>query len=171
MRFKIAVVLALFFTHLAYGVEDAPNLEAIANQFRSCVGNVSEEAKKEDILVFVSLSMPEQSLKLWSQQVEKIGASLTIRGFVDNSIQATTQRAVKLFSESNNGGFSVDPEKFRQYKINAVPAVVLVSGQDFDVVYGDTSLEAALEHIKNKGSAASKLKAVSYLNKIRHKNG
>lgn len=171
MHFKIAIIFGLLFTHLAYGQKESPNLEAIANQFQNCVGNVSEEAKKEDILVFVSLSMPEQSLKLWSQQVEKIGASLTLRGFVDNSIQATTQKAVKLFSETNNGGFSVDPEKFRQYNIKSVPAVVLVSGNSHDIVYGDTSLESALEYIKNKGSPESKSKAATYLNKIRHKNG
>jgi hypothetical protein len=34
------------------------------------------------LYVFVSFSMPEQSLKLWAQQAEKLNARLLLRGFV-----------------------------------------------------------------------------------------
>ena len=41
------------------------------------------------LLIFVSLSMPEQSLKLWAEQAEKIKGKLLLKGFVDDSLQAT----------------------------------------------------------------------------------
>lgn len=153
---------------MANAQENSPDLEAISNQFQACSSNLSQEAKgevkKDEILIFVSFSMPEQSLKLWSQQAEKTGAKLILRGLINNSLQATTQN--KIIS-----GFDIDPEKFKKYDVKTVPAVVLVTGNNYDVVYGDTSLEAALENIKHKGSTESKAMAQSYINKIRHKHG
>jgi type-F conjugative transfer system pilin assembly protein TrbC len=168
VRFRISIFLALILNSLANAQENSPDLGAIANQFKACSSNLSQEAngvsKKEDLLIFVSFSMPEQSLKLWSQQAEKTGSNLILRGLINNSIQATTQNKII-------GGFNIDPEMFQKYDIKTVPAVVLVKNNQYDVVYGDTSLESALEHIKHKGSAESKPMAQSYLNKMRHKNG
>lgn len=167
VRFKIGIFLTLILTSSANAQENSPDLEAIANQFQTCSSKLSQQAKIEDkndeLLVFVSFSMPEQSLKLWSQQAEKTGASLILRGLINNSLQATTQNKIIA-------GFNIDPEKFNQYDIKSVPAVVLIKNNQYDVVYGDTSLEAALEHIKHKGSTVSKPMAQSYLNKMRHKN-
>ncbi len=172
MRYKIILMLLLFIlNNLAYAQEDVPDLGAIANQFQTCSENISQEAKTPELMIFVSLSMPEQSLKLWAQQAEKLDGILLLRGLIDNSIQVTTQKTVKLFSDSQNGGFNIDPEKFKQYHIKSVPAVVLARGEDYDVVYGDTSLEAALDHIAHNGSNSLKPIAKSYLNKIRTRNG
>jgi type-F conjugative transfer system pilin assembly protein TrbC len=165
VRFKIILILLSFIlNNLIYAQESTHDLGAIANQFQACTSNISQEAKKSGLLIFVSFSMPEQSLKLWSQQADKIGANLILRGLINNSLQATTQN--KIIS-----GFDIDPEKFKEYHIKIVPAVVLVTNSDYEVIYGDTSLEAALERIKHNGSPESKTLAQSYLNKIRHKNG
>lgn len=172
MRYRIILMLLLFIlNNLAYAQADVPDLGAIADSFKTCSENVSPEAKTPEVMIFVSLSMPEQSLKLWSQQAEKIGAVLLLRGLIDNSIQVTTQKTVKLFSDSQKSGFNIDPEKFKQYHIKTVPSVVLTLGETYDVIHGDTSLEAALENIAHNGSASLKPIAKAYLNKIRSKNG
>lgn len=168
MRFKIILILLSFIlNHLAYAREDVPDLDEIAGKFQACSESVNQEAKNPEILIFVSLSMPEQSLKLWSQQAEKVGGVLLLRGLIDNSIQVTTQKTIKLFSDSQKGGFNIDPEKFKQYHIKSVPAVVLTKGEDYDVVYGDTSLESALEYITHHGSDLIKKQAANYLTVVR----
>ena len=172
MRFKIILLLLAFIlNNLVYAQEATPDLGAMAEQFQSCITNNSQQAKTPELLIFVSFSMPAQSLKLWAQQADKVNSPLLLRGFIDNSIQATTQQTVRLFSASQQGGFHVDPEKFGQYKINHVPAVVLVHGETYDVVYGDTSLEAALERMSHYGAASLKPVAQEYLTKIRGSHG
>ena len=168
MRFKIILILLSFIlNNFAYAQEDTPDLGEISAKFQACSESLNQEAKTPEVMIFVSLSMPEQSLKLWAQQAEKVDGILLLRGLIDNSIQVTTQKTVKLFSDSLKGGFNIDPEKFTQYHIQSVPAVVLTKGQDYDVVYGDTSLESALEYIAHHGSDLIKKQAANYLKVVR----
>ena len=112
------------------------------------------------LLIFVSLSMPEQSLKLWAEQAEKIKGKLLLKGFVDDSLQATIDETLRIFKEPK-ADFLVHPEAFEKFNIDKVPAVVIASPDDcleddcpaplFDVVYGDTSLEDALNKIASSG--------------------
>lgn len=112
------------------------------------------------LLIFVSLSMPEQSLKLWAEQAEKIKGKLLLKGFVDDSLQATIDETLRIFKEPK-ADFLVHPEAFEKFNIDKVPAVVIASPDDcleddcpapaFDVVYGDNSLEDALNKIASSG--------------------
>ena len=112
------------------------------------------------VLIFVSLSMPEQSLKLWAEQADKIKAKLLLKGFVDDSLQATIDETLRIFKEPK-ADFLVHPEAFEKFKIDKVPAVVIANPDNcleddcpvpaFDVVYGDTSLEDALNKIASNG--------------------
>ena len=112
------------------------------------------------VLIFVSLSMPEQSLKLWAEQADKIKAKLLLRGFVDDSLQATIDETLRIFKEPK-ADFLVHPEAFEKFNIDKVPAVVIANPDNcleddcptpaFDVVYGDTSLEDALNKIVSQG--------------------
>ncbi len=127
-----------------------------------------QEQMQAPILVFISFSMPEQSLKLWAEQASCIKAPLVIRGFVENSIQQTTQKAFELFGSDGMPELLVDPEAFERFNIQTVPAVVAVSHthspandqaetlteSPFEVVYGDTSLEDALTLMLSRGSVA-----------------
>lgn len=128
-----------------------------------------QEQSQAPLLVFISFSMPEQSLKLWAEQASKIKAPLVLRGFVENSIQATTQKAFELFGSDGMPELLVDPEAFERFAIENVPAVVAVSQltgsspndhvepavePPFEVVYGDTSLEDALTLMMSHGSVA-----------------
>ncbi len=128
-----------------------------------------QEESQAPLLVFISFSMPEQSLKLWAEQASKIKAPLVLRGFVENSIQATTQKAFECFGSGGMPELLVDPEAFERFAIQTVPAVVAVSQltgsshndhtatvtePPFEVVYGDTSLEDALTLMMSRGSVA-----------------
>jgi conjugal transfer pilus assembly protein TrbC len=115
---------------------------------------------KAQLLVFVSFSMPEQSLKLWAEQAAKVNGKLLLRGFLDDSLQKTTEETLRLFKESS-AEFLIHPEAFEKFNIDKVPAVVIAKpddcleddcpAPDFDVVYGDASLEDALKSIASHG--------------------
>lgn len=116
------------------------------------------------IRVFVSLSMPEQSLKQYAIAAKKAGASLVLRGLVDNSMKKTVQRLQGLIQEINVTVL-IDPTLYRLFKIDKVPAVVVLPPHEIrftndemrahDVIYGQTTLNYALQQIAEKGEAAS----------------
>lgn len=108
------------------------------------------------ILIFVSFSMPNESIKGWINDAEKIHAPVLIRGLVNNSFKETTKKMIVL-SEDNHGGVQLDPQLFKALDIKQVPAVVVTKniqcvttktcGGTYDVVSGDVHLEYALEKI------------------------
>ena len=107
--------------------------------------------------VFVSYSMPDQSLAQWAEQVQRAGGVLVFRGFKDNSLMKTQEDLMKrgaLFA----GRVIVDPTLFTCFSIDRVPAVVVSQGDEahqrctqFDVIYGDIGLSYALKQIAEKG--------------------
>jgi conjugal transfer pilus assembly protein TrbC len=126
-----------------------------------CLGAAS--AQQANILIFVSFSMPEVSIKGWMNEAEKIGAPVVIRGLVNNSFKATIQKMTEL-ARDNHGGVQLDPTLFQKYQINQVPAVVVTTTEDtwpnetpkeYIKVYGDVHLDYALKKIADqKGEAA-----------------
>ncbi len=143
-----------------------------------------QEQNQAPLLIFISFSMPEQSLKLWAEQASKIKAPLVLRGFVENSIQATTQKAFECFGSEGMPELLVDPEAFERFAIETVPAVVAVLDKDastndegepltepvFEVVYGDTSLEDALTLMLSRGSTAIQKVVKPFLEMVRDAN-
>ncbi len=123
-------------------------------------GSMPEKAPQ--LLIFVSFSMPEQSLKLWAEQTAKVNGQLLLRGFVEDSLEQTTAKTLALFGKEGDTELLINPEAFSQFNIQAVPAVVVTEPvhclkeacpvPPFDVVYGDTDLEQALRWIATKGS-------------------
>ena len=116
------------------------------------------------LIIFISSSMPAKSIQQWAIQADRLGATLAIRGFINNSFKDTVIFAQKLFSKHQIGGFNVDPFKFKQYEIEIVPAVVLEGSGKIDTVCGDIGLFEALEIIKKQGE--NKIDAQNYLSKI-----
>lgn len=134
-------------------------------------------SKKEyELMIFVSLGMPEQSLRLWAKQAAHLHIPLRIRGFYKDSLEKTTQKSFELFGKDNLAGLLIDPESFENYNLQAVPAVVLALASRkipetipplFEVVYGDTSLEAALELMARKGCREARNFATTLINQLR----
>jgi conjugal transfer pilus assembly protein TrbC len=127
----------------------------------SCVA-WNENAPRSSVLVFASFSMPEESLRGFLKEAEKIKAPVIIRGLIHNSFSDTTQALLSLMPDKR-GGLQVDPTLFQRFHIKTVPAVVVLDEscladahcQTFDVVYGNVTLSYALEEMAKQQDAIS----------------
>lgn len=124
------------------------NTEMVANHFLE----YQENSGAPQILIFISFSMSDTSIRQWAVQAEQLGAKLVLRGFVGNSFKETVVAAHRLFAKDNLGGFIIDPFAFQKYQIQTVPAVVAEVDGEYDVVFGDIGLFEALKIIKAKGT-------------------
>jgi len=142
------------------------DVAALARQYQA-MPTAASSSTLPQLLIFISFSMPTASLQALQQQANAVGGQLVIRGLIDNSLRKTAD-AVSNVLVNGRGGLSIDPPAFTRYHITQVPAFVVTHGQDdddFDVVYGNVTLEAALTELANKGDAASDV-AASYLDTL-----
>ncbi|MBN2864372.1 MAG: type-F conjugative transfer system pilin assembly protein TrbC, partial [Thiotrichales bacterium] len=122
---------------------------------------------KNKIIVFVSFSMPEESIRRYVTQANLLGrekVSLAIIGMDEsNNLQKFSAR-VSSMTKDSNVEFNIDPNVFERFGINQVPAIVVYredplyeaqcamrgeapkEKEDFLSVYGDTTIDYALEH-------------------------
>ncbi|MFB9214276.1 type-F conjugative transfer system pilin assembly protein TrbC [Vibrio sinaloensis] len=114
------------------------------------------------VMVFVSLTMPTNTLRQLLRQSERLGVPLIIRGVLPQGFPATVNRIESLIrSESKppiKSGFSISPDWFKQFDIKHVPAFVSIKPdkclpkqpcreEDFDILYGNISLYQALDYL------------------------
>jgi conjugal transfer pilus assembly protein TrbC len=122
---------------------------------------------KHSVMVFVSMSMPRQSLIATLHDANKIQASVVMRGLVHNSFKETFQEVESLVKEAGGGGIELNPLAFKKFNIETVPAVVVISPdnpclsqqkcdrqRDYDVMAGNIPLAAALKEIRDRGVVA-----------------
>lgn len=133
-----------------YGAEIEVLKQNIENNLKRDLAQQDKHADIQDeIIAFVSFSMPEAAIKQWVAETNDYKASLNIRGLVENSMPKTMTKLQKLIKENKNqGGINIDPELFESYGIKKVPAVIVRKGHDenspFDIVYGTSSIKEAL---------------------------
>ncbi len=169
MRFKYKWMMGLLFSLCcsASFAEITPSgaLALYGNEIESLKKNIEQNLKRDlatqdtqssidtnnkgEIIAFVSFSMPQESIKQWMGEADLYGASLNIRGLIENSMPKTMIKLQQLIAENHNqGGINIDPELFELYGIEKVPAVIVrqYSGEDspFDIVYGTSSIKEAL---------------------------
>lgn len=132
--------------------EKNSGVDKVQAKIKNDFSKMDARTKEIKTLVFVSFSMPETSLRQWLSDAHKIGASVVIRGLKNNSFKETAEKIIKLLDKTNQGGLEINPLVFREYHIAKVPAVVVVdeSLHNFDIVYGNVSLEYALKIIADK---------------------
>jgi conjugal transfer pilus assembly protein TrbC len=121
------------------------------------------EAKKYDLLIFVSFSLPEESLRQYSKQAVEYGAVLVLRGMRNNSLEQTELQALGV----NKAGaeWDIAPATFKKFKIERVPAIVLADAStesvlengcakevDYLRVDGDVSIHHALVLMRQYGA-------------------
>ena len=130
---------------------------------RPAISGVLHGEAIDEVIVFMSLSVPETSWRQWSAQAARIGAPIVLRGVVKEGFAATV-RAIKARDPQDGAG--IDPRLFRLFRIGSVPAVAVVPGgvpacvspgcsQDppppHDLVTGNIRLDGALEAIAREG--------------------
>lgn len=122
-----------------------------------------------NLLVFVSFSMPLETLKSLTKQVNQLGENVVLRGLVNSSFRQTAEKVKELKQE-----VIIDPTLFEEYQIKVVPTFVLQSqrftknealkDESYDQLKGNVSLEYVLEQIISKGTA--KTEAIELLKRL-----
>jgi conjugal transfer pilus assembly protein TrbC len=126
-------------------------------------------AQHDALLIFVSFTMPTASLQALLASAAKVGATVVLRGFKNNSLKETSATLKALGTP--NSAVQIHPQAFTQYRIQNVPAIVLLKGdgsgtldtqgcalpEDFIAFAGDVSLDYALDTIAQRAPAYTAL--------------
>ncbi len=145
------------------------DLEAMVRQYE----HKAVAQRADHLMIFASFTMPQESLKRLVHQANRVGASVVLRGFKNNSLKDTAL-AIHALGEPD-GNLVINPKTFAYYKIEAVPTVVLTQAEleraktkikkatteaaegtgcalpeDFIAISGDVSLDYALEEIAKR---------------------
>lgn len=98
------------------------------------------------LLIFVSQSMPKNSIKeLWGQ-AQGVGGKLLFRGLVGGSFKETQNYIQELGIVAD-----IDPTKFEEFEVTFVPAFILSKGDKHDKMVGNISLNEFLEQSSISG--------------------
>lgn len=113
-------------------------------------GGETKSGAEEGFIVFISLSMPPASLDRLIDQSIAMKFTLVLRGMSGQSLTDTIKTVQALVGQ-READIQIDPRLFTRFGINRVPAVALVSPDTgkSGVVYGDVSVDYALEHMVN----------------------
>ncbi len=151
--------------------------ELLARYYPDFKNNKENTRKFNQLLIFVSTSMPANSFKQLAIQAKKIKGILVLRGMIKDSIRETAELVQSITQEGVP--VVINPTLFRTFAIDAVPSFVVVAKEDFkcvgaecnetpmhDKISGNVSLEHALEQISQNGNAANHI-ATKYLLSLR----
>lgn len=142
------------------------DLEAIASGYADVAGQNKLPNSTPHLLVFVSFSVPERSLKQIVAQAAKTKATLVLRGLVEGSLPKTVAAAQRLIG-NKQVGFQIDPRAFERFGVTSVPTYVVLAPQSeasgsctqqscaadvFAAVAGDVTIDYALEQIARRSS-------------------
>ena len=121
-----------------------------------------------EVLVFLSLAVPEASWAQWAAEAARAGAPLVLRGVSREGLGATAAEVRRRLA-GHETGVAVDPRLFTLFRVDRVPAVAVVPGgvppyakpagcaddepPPFDAVRGNIGLAAALEAVAADGKA------------------
>lgn len=130
---------------------------AIAERYRKTRDALRDGDNGPDLLVFVSFSMPEASLKRLATDAAKANGVLVFRGPKEGSLKKTLQAFEQLAKQGASA--ILHPEAFTRNRVDAVPVYVLGTavGESCDDtsgacrealrIAGDASLEYILERM------------------------
>ncbi len=104
--------------------------------------------------VFVSFSMPQQLFEETALDAARHEIPLILNGFYHDSMQETAIKIFELSKKIPNLSLQIDPPAFERYGIKQVPAFVAENKKTFDVVYGNITVERAMDEIARFGDTA-----------------
>ena len=113
--------------------------------------NYKKPEQKNNLIIFISLSLPDDSLKNYYLEARRYNAVLAIRGFINDSLKDT----VAYFKKSGEEGIAVtvDPESFRKFNVTNAPAIIVKDPNSdiYDKVTGNVTVNYALQKIADQG--------------------
>lgn len=83
------------------------------------------QADGDQLLVFVTLAMPDAALKALVQQAAAAGATLLLRGLEAGSLVKTAAHARQIMG-THRVALQIDPQAFDRYAVRQAPTFVLV---------------------------------------------
>lgn len=142
--------------------------EQIMKQYQS-LGRAQKP--KEDLIIFISSSMPMSALEKLGKQAKNAGAVMVMRGLTGELDRNGWNETMQYLRPVAKTGVSIQihPELFKQYNVNVVPTFVfatngVVQGCNDDMcdansirAEGDASLDYVLEYWLKKYSADQKV--------------
>ena len=137
----------------------APDPAAIAQQFgRKQAG---ETPQGPALLVFVSFSMPAESLLRLAHQAKRADGVLVFRGLAGATLREMVERVEPL--AKTGAAIQIDPEAFTRLGVKTVPTFALTQApascadrscnRDVRRVAGDVSIDFALERLARSDDA------------------
>lgn len=132
------------------------------------------------LLVMVSLSMPDDSLKALIRDVGAVGGQVILRGFHEGSLKATAARLQTLvIKDSDKSGVGIDPRLFLVFDVKAVPTFIIPAGPlgecntpgcvpaapAHDRISGNITLRYALDTLRSGGEHAVS-RSIAYLKRL-----
>ena len=104
-----------------------PRVQALLNaQERHAEDGAEKRYENKQVFVFVSFSMPPQSLRAVMEEAHDYEATVLFQGFLNNSVFDTQEALLTVFgSEEETKGFGIDPTMFVRFGIDRVPAVIV----------------------------------------------
>jgi conjugal transfer pilus assembly protein TrbC len=113
---------------------------------KTCSGATNQELdgdhiknnKSRTILIFVSLSMPKDSLQKLYTEAESLSVPLIVRGLKNNSFKETAEVLKNL-----NISVEIDPNLFEEHEIKVVPTFVTINKNETLQIKGNISLSYA----------------------------
>jgi type-F conjugative transfer system pilin assembly protein TrbC len=112
----------------------------------SKVESQQQKPLKNRVFVFVSFSMPKESLQSLLKEAQKYNATLIIRGLYKNSFKETA--AILKGFDCQSEGMEINPELFDRFKITHVPVFVqLHNNQEQARLSGNVPLSFAVEKL------------------------
>jgi len=106
-------------------VAKSPDISQIAESYRRMSPPMAAMPSDiPELMVFVSFSMPKETLERIVAQSEKSGAVLVLRGLKGNSLSRMGEELTALVGKRNVTAI-VHPPAFKQFKVAQVPALVI----------------------------------------------
>lgn len=118
------------------------------------IGAISQNAlAKTQFQVFVSFSMPNRLLEETVRDAAHHGIPVILNGFVNDSMRETAVKIFELSKKIPDCSMQIDPTAFERYGIKQVPAFVADNQKTFDVVFGNVTIERAMDEMAQFGDA------------------
>jgi|GEM_PF-6940204 len=156
---------------------------AAIQQLQKKTNDPEEQAKgdTEELLVFLSFSMPDQMIKQYIEQAARHKARVVFRGSVTGDLKISeNQKRIHAMNPRRMASVEINPTLFTRYAVTKVPTFAVgkysvTPGYDangclppinFATITGDISIPYALKEIQNKGPDQIKPLATRYLNEV-----
>ena len=111
----------------------------------------------DQFYIFATLGLKKNHLKALIEDAKRFNGVVVIRGLKNNSFKETIDYLSSILKKEHEG-VQIDPTLFRKYNVTSVPAFVLATTDQFDLLRGNVTARFALSKMQTHGklSAAAK---------------